>query len=188
MNHCRRSLHILTGAFPSPPQSRSYARYASGISTGYGSDASAVSDGERESDNSVKMTEDNRELRYDNVTEGLKQLNSSWEFGTFNHKSQPTLKDLEEFEASKVKAATTIKTDTNWVDQLTDEEVERGLAELGKYCSKERLERFEEVLNLRTSNIRMVYENPSNANNVWASLRTLDAYGIQYIDVILQVR
>ena len=32
-----------------------------------------------------------------------------------------------------------------------------------------------------------MYENPSNANNVWASLRTFDAYGIQYIDIIMQV-
>jgi hypothetical protein len=35
--------------------------------------------------------------------------------------------------------------------------------------------------------IPQVYENPSNANNVWASLRTFDAYGIQFIDVIMQV-
>jgi len=33
------------------------------------------------------------------------------------------------------------------------------------------------VLNQRTDNIRMVYENPSNANNIWASLRTLDTFG-----------
>jgi tRNA (guanosine-2'-O-)-methyltransferase len=31
----------------------------------------------------------------------------------------------------------------------------------------------------------MVFENPSNANNVWAALRTFDAFGLQFVDIIL---
>ena len=131
MNHCRRSLHLLTGAFPSPPQGKSYARYATSISNGYNADASISSecdgDRDRERDGDVRsdMRSDTRgpEERYDNVTEGLKQLNSSWEFGTFNYKSTPTLRDIEEFEATKLLAANTISTEVNWVDQLTDDEV-----------------------------------------------------------------
>ena len=153
MNHCRRSLHLLTGSFPSTPPSKSYARYASSISNNYAVDGPTTCEGEREVE-AVATVPD--EVRYDNVTEGLRQLNGSWEFGTFNHKSQPTLKDLEDFEATKLKAASTIRTDTNWVNKLTDEEVDRGIAELSKYCSKERLERFDLVLSKRTSSIRMV--------------------------------
>ena len=153
MNHCRRSLHLLTGSFPSTPQSKSYARYASSISNNYAADSPTTCEGEREGETVAMAPE---EVRYDNVTEGLRQLNGSWEFGTFNHKSQPTLKDLEDFEATKLKAASTLRTDTNWVNKLTDEEVDRGIAELSKYCSKERIERFELVLSKRTSSIRMV--------------------------------
>lgn len=96
------------------------------------------------------------EMRYDNITEGLRQLNSSWEFGTFPQKSKPSTKDLEDFEAARLKGANSIRTDVNWVNVLTDDEVDRAIAELSKYCSKERLERFETVLSKRTSNIRMV--------------------------------
>lgn len=39
---------------------------------------------------------------------------------------------------------------------LSDEELDKGIAELTKYCSKQRLERFDHVLEGRTNNIRMV--------------------------------
>jgi tRNA G18 (ribose-2'-O)-methylase SpoU len=112
--------------------------------------------------------------------------NSSWEFGSFNSKSRPTIKERENFEKQKLEETNIVKTDISWVDSLSDEELDRGITELSKYCSKERSERFDLILKERTSNVRMIYENPANANNVWASLRTLDAFGIQYIDVITQ--
>jgi tRNA G18 (ribose-2'-O)-methylase SpoU len=112
--------------------------------------------------------------------------NSSWEFGSFNCKSRPTIKERENFEKQKLEETNIVKTDISWVDSLSDEELDRGITELSKYCSKERSERFDLILKERTSNVRMIYENPANANNVWASLRTLDAFGIQYIDVITQ--
>jgi hypothetical protein len=154
MNHCRRSLHLLTGTFPSPSQSRSvgksYVRYAGSMSSGFEAEVPTL-----EGDNDVANIIPN-EMRYDNITEGLRQLNSSWEFGTFPQKSKPSTKDLEDFEAARLKGANSIRTDVNWVNVLTDDEVDRAIAELSKYCSKERLERFETVLSKRTSNIRMV--------------------------------
>ena len=31
----------------------------------------------------------------------------------------------------------------------------------------------------------IVFENPANANNCWAALRTFDSFGIQNVDVII---
>lgn len=154
MNHCRRSLHLLTGTFPSPIQSKSYGKsyvkYASSMATNTDIDGPPV--GEENEISRPAMDE----VRYDNITEGLKQMNSSWEFGTFPQKSKPSNKDLSDFEAAKAVGAKSVRTDVNWVNILTDEEVDRAIVELSKYCSKERLDRFEVVLNKRTSNIRMV--------------------------------
>jgi hypothetical protein len=154
MNHCRRSLHLLTGTFPSPIQTKSYGKsyvkYAANVAT------SADIDGPPVGEDNVISRPAMDDVRFDNITEGLKQLNSSWEFGTFPQKSKPSNKDLSDFEAAKAVGAKSVRTDVNWVNVLTDEEVDRAIAELSKYCSKERLERFESVLSRRTSNIRMV--------------------------------
>jgi tRNA (guanosine-2'-O-)-methyltransferase len=48
----------------------------------------------------------------------------------------------------------------------------------------ERRERLQDVLSKRTNNVCVVFENPSNPNNVWASLRTIESYGIQNVHVI----
>merc|ERR1712129_79410 len=34
-------------------------------------------------------------------------------------------------------------------------------------------------------NIRFLFENPANPSNVWACLRTIDSFGIQNVDVVL---
>jgi tRNA (guanosine-2'-O-)-methyltransferase len=41
------------------------------------------------------------------------------------------------------------------------------------------------ILSKRTNSVRFLFENPGNPNNVWATLRTLDSFGIQFIDIIL---
>ena len=64
--------------------------------------------------------------------------------------------------------------------------VARATAILRPYVREERLQRIEEVLSQRTQNVRFLFENPVNPSNVWACLRTLDAFGIQHIDVVLQ--
>ena len=147
MNRFRKSLNLLTGSFPSASQTRSIGESC----VRYVASSSGVFDS---SENCDEIAPDNS--RYDNITEGLRQLNSSWEFGTFPQTSKPTSKELEDFEAMKLKNKNAIRTDAFWVNALTDEEVDRAIVELSKYCSKERLERFDEVLNKRTSNIRMV--------------------------------
>ena len=41
------------------------------------------------------------------------------------------------------------------------------------------------VLEQRSDGVRVVFENPSNPNNVWAALRTCDAFGVHSVNLIL---
>lgn len=68
---------------------------------------------------------------------------------------------------------------------LSNQQVLHGIEELSKFCSEERLSKMNKVLNTRSGTIRFVFENPSNANNVWAALRTFDSFGIQNVDIII---
>lgn len=64
--------------------------------------------------------------------------------------------------------------------------VRRGIEVLRPYVLPERMERIQSVLNQRTKHTRFLFENPVNPSNVWACLRTMDSFGIQYVDVIIQ--
>lgn len=61
----------------------------------------------------------------------------------------------------------------------------RSIDALSPYVQPRRLARIDEVLRQRTRHTRFLFENPSNPSNVWACLRTLDSFGIQYVDVIV---
>jgi hypothetical protein len=52
---------------------------------------------------------------------------------------------------------------------------------LRPFLSDERRAKMDEVLALRSGNVRFVVEDPINPSNAWACLRTLDSYGIQYV-------
>lgn len=64
--------------------------------------------------------------------------------------------------------------------------VARATAILKPYVRPERVQRIQQVLQQRTQHVRFLFENPVNPSNVWACLRTLDAFGIQHVDVVLQ--
>ena len=68
---------------------------------------------------------------------------------------------------------------------LSPELIQRSIDVLKPYVQDRRLDRIDEVLNKRTRHTRFLFENPSNPSNVWACLRTLDSFGIQYVDVIV---
>lgn len=55
---------------------------------------------------------------------------------------------------------------------------------LRPFALPDRVARMEEVLALRTGRARFVIEDPINPSNAWACLRTLDSFGVQYVDVI----
>ena len=56
---------------------------------------------------------------------------------------------------------------------------------LSEYCVEDRLDVFHQVLSKRTKSIRLVFENPRNPRNIAAALRTADAFGVQYIDIVI---
>lgn len=64
--------------------------------------------------------------------------------------------------------------------------VQRATLALLPLVKAERVDKIRSVLQRRTSNVRFLYENPSNPSNVWACLRTIDSFGIQHVDVIVQ--
>lgn len=68
---------------------------------------------------------------------------------------------------------------------LSPEIVEKSINILSPYILPRRMERIESILGKRTKHARFLFENPSNPSNVWACLRTLDSFGIQYVDVIV---
>lgn len=54
------------------------------------------------------------------------------------------------------------------------------------YVQEDRVKKIESVLQKRTQQTRFLFENPANPSNVWACLRTLDSFGIQHVDVVVQ--
>jgi tRNA (guanosine-2'-O-)-methyltransferase len=69
---------------------------------------------------------------------------------------------------------------------LSSTQVQDSIAALLPYVRPARVERIQSVLQKRTQNVRFLFENPANPSNVFACLRTLDSFGIQYADVVLQ--
>ena len=77
------------------------------------------------------------------------------------------------------------QTQTAW-EQLSPDTVAKATATLLPFVQPERLNKIRSVLNQRTNNVRFLFENPANPSNVWACLRTMDSFGVQHVDVILQ--
>jgi tRNA G18 (ribose-2'-O)-methylase SpoU len=71
-------------------------------------------------------------------------------------------------------------------DDIDPQLVAQATNVLKPYLKPERVQRIHEVLNRRTTQTRFLFENPANPSNVWACLRTLDSYGIQHVDVVIQ--
>jgi len=55
---------------------------------------------------------------------------------------------------------------------------------LSGFCTDARLQRLRNIVDKRTGSIQFVFENVANPNNLWACLRSLDAFGVQYAHVI----
>lgn len=72
-----------------------------------------------------------------------------------------------------------------WQD-LDPKLIEKATNILYPFVQEERRERIKSVLRNRTRQTRFLFENPANPSNVWACLRTLDSFGIQHVDVVIQ--
>jgi tRNA G18 (ribose-2'-O)-methylase SpoU len=73
-------------------------------------------------------------------------------------------------------------------DRLDPATVQRAIDLLTPYVRPERIQRIHTVLNQRTRQTRFVFENPSNPSNVFVCLRTLEAFGIQHVEIIMDSR
>mmetsp|Transcript_32972 Transcript_32972/g.35540 ORF Transcript_32972/g.35540 Transcript_32972/m.35540 type:complete len:562 (-) Transcript_32972:75-1760(-) len=81
--------------------------------------------------------------------------------------------------------ATTLQTMQNAYLKLDPTLVAKATAVIEPYINEQRLARISSVLSQRTNHVKFLYENPSNPSNVWACLRTIDSFGIQQVDVII---
>ena len=71
-------------------------------------------------------------------------------------------------------------------EQLDDTLIQQALHVLVPYINKDRWERIQTIFQRRTKQTRFLFENPANPSNVWACLRTLDSFGVQHVDVVIQ--
>jgi len=69
--------------------------------------------------------------------------------------------------------------------RLDPELVTTAITALEPWINDDRLERVSGVLKKRTKHSKFLFENPSNPSNVWACLRTIDSFGMQNVDVII---
>jgi tRNA (guanosine-2'-O-)-methyltransferase len=108
---------------------------------------------------------------------------SNWEFGTFK------MLENSKTEAEICKSSPDVKGHFRNVDQFwrqfTDSDIDLGIATLKPFCKTDRFDKFLEVVSSRTSNVRIVFENPQNPNNLWAALRTFDSFGVQFVDIVV---
>eukprot|EP00980_Cylindrotheca_fusiformis_P022066 scaffold8962_cov123-Cylindrotheca_fusiformis.AAC.2 len=54
------------------------------------------------------------------------------------------------------------------------------------FIQADRWARIQSIMQQRTQQTKFLYENPANPSNVFACLRTLDSFGIQHVDVVIQ--
>ena len=97
-----------------------------------------------------------------------------------------TYKSYQEFEKN-IDKRTSSKSIQTQIDllSLSSDIVARAITTLSPYIQQRRLRRIESVLQQRTRHTTFLFENPSNPSNVYACLRTLDSFGIQYVNVVI---
>ncbi|GAX11272.1 tRNA (guanosine-2'-O-)-methyltransferase [Fistulifera solaris] len=114
-----------------------------------------------------------------------------WETFEFSRKPKSDARffqqnaDDEDKQQSQNNSNPSINKQQLW-QSLSLTQVQNSIATLLPYVRPARVERIQSVLAKRTQNVRFLFENPANPSNVFACLRTLDSFGIQYADVFLQ--
>jgi len=65
------------------------------------------------------------------------------------------------------------------------EVIEEAIHVLEPFITQARIQKINNVLDHRTTHSCFVFENPSNPSNVWACLRSLDTFGVQNANLIV---
>lgn len=94
--------------------------------------------------------------------------------------------DIAKETAEDKKVAKKLHDQHNAFLNLTPSQVQEAVNLLEPYINDDRLGRVKSVLSQRTKNCKFLFENPNNPSNVWACLRTIDSFGIQDVDVIIE--
>ena len=96
------------------------------------------------------------------------------------------LKQLHYTEA--VEDATTARQLNQKLDswrQVSPQTVQAAIRALQPFVQPDRVQRIHQVLQQRTATTHFLFENPTNPSNVFACLRTLDSFGIQYVHMVV---
>jgi len=94
--------------------------------------------------------------------------------------------DIAEEALEDKRHAKKMKETNNAYLKLNPELIAKAIAALEPWINDDRLERISGVLKQRTKHSKFLFENPSNPSNVWACLRTIDSFGMQNVDVIIE--
>jgi hypothetical protein len=112
----------------------------------------------------------------------------AWEFG-----EAPWAKGNEDWDPAtgkqgpkkKRKRPLTPEEEEDLKEETRVSDVAAATACLAKFATPARLQRLREIVERRTQHVAFVFENPSNPNNMWACLRSLDAFGVQNVGVVV---
>jgi tRNA (guanosine-2'-O-)-methyltransferase len=123
----------------------------------------------------------------------VKELN--WDHYEFSHKpkkdnrftNNAVIGELDEIEetAKDQESSHKLNQQTTAYLALPTDVVTKSIEILEPYINTDRLQRVYQVMSKRTKNCKFLFENPSNPSNVWACLRTIDSFGVQNVDVII---
>lgn len=94
--------------------------------------------------------------------------------------------DEEEEEKQDKIAAKKLEKRNNAYFSMLPQDVDTAIKVLEPYVNANRQKRISGILRQRTKRTKFLFENPSNPSNVWACLRTIDSFGIQNVDVIIE--
>ena len=114
--------------------------------------------------------------RFDDTDEGIHVAANGEEWQDIEAREEVEDRKLQERFARQHQA---------WVT-IDPELVKRATNVLLPFVMPDRWEKIQSVFQKRTQNARFLFENPANPSNVWACLRTLDSFGIQHVDVVIQ--
>jgi tRNA(Leu) C34 or U34 (ribose-2'-O)-methylase TrmL len=64
--------------------------------------------------------------------------------------------------------------------------VEKAIGILQPFVTPDRYQKMTHILQQRTAHARFLFECPSNPSNAFACLRTIESFGIQHVDVVLE--
>jgi len=144
--------------------------------------------GSRSKSRRTKTTDDSGELSWDNFEFGD---SPKWD-RRFDASATVVAANEEELEAIRQEEAIQDKQSARQLnsqyeawERIDHNLVQRSTNVLRPFVNDDRVNRIESVLKKRTRHTRFLFENPVNPSNVWACLRTMDSFGIQYVDVVI---